>query len=161
MSPEQIQGDQEIDGRSDIYSLGVILYQMLTNQTPYEADTPAKIMMMHILEPVPKVSVVDPKLMPGVDTVISLAMAKDPNSRFQTAAQMANSLTTTVQTGKFPADATQISDAPPATVISSVGAVPATQISETPLPPAATQTPAPGTQVRVGQTQVGSATMEF
>ncbi len=55
MSPEQIQGDREIDGRSDIYALGVILFQMLTGNTPYKADTPARVMMMHLLEPVPNI----------------------------------------------------------------------------------------------------------
>jgi eukaryotic-like serine/threonine-protein kinase len=53
MSPEQVYGDKELDGRSDIYALGIILFQMLTGHLPYEADTPAKMMMKHILDPRP------------------------------------------------------------------------------------------------------------
>ncbi|MCP5096175.1 MAG: serine/threonine protein kinase, partial [Chloroflexi bacterium] len=54
MSPEQVYGDKELDGRSDIYALGIILFQMLTGNTPYEADTPARMMMKHVMEPVPQ-----------------------------------------------------------------------------------------------------------
>ena len=98
MSPEQIQGDQAVDGRSDIYSLGIILFQMLANQTPYSADTPAKVMMMHILEPVPDIMAVDPELPPGWGAVIQKAMAKDPADRYQTAREMADHIDAAVQT---------------------------------------------------------------
>ncbi len=175
MSPEQIQGDQEIDGRSDIYSLGVILFQMLTNQTPYEGDTPAKIMMMHILEPVPKASEQEPKLVPGFDSVISNAMAKDPKARYQTARAMALDLKRALQAGQSAAPATQVISSSPETVVTSVPPPPATKVSSTAAPPPATtpspvptpvppppivQTAAAGTQVRESQTQAGSATME-
>ena len=55
MSPEQVQGEKTIDGRSDIYALGVLVFQMLSGQAPYQADTPAKVMLMHLLEPVPHI----------------------------------------------------------------------------------------------------------
>ncbi|HNB51480.1 MAG TPA: serine/threonine-protein kinase [Anaerolineales bacterium] len=55
MSPEQIQGEKTIDGRSDIYALGVILFLMLSNQMPFQADTPAKVMIAHIIEPAPSI----------------------------------------------------------------------------------------------------------
>jgi len=92
MSPEQVQGDKEIDGRSDIYSLGVILYQMLTGNAPYQATTPARVMMMHILEPVPQILQAKKDLPTAVQNVIDKAMAKDPADRYSTSAEMAASL---------------------------------------------------------------------
>ena len=83
MSPEQIQGDKNIDGRSDIYALGIILYQMLVGQMPYQADTPAKVMMMHILNPVPNILDIKPELGEKVGAVIERALAKDPDERFR------------------------------------------------------------------------------
>jgi len=70
MSPEQVQGDKEIDGRSDIYSLGVMVFQMLTGQTPYQGDSPAKVMMMHVLQPVPSIRNVKPDLPEAVDAAV-------------------------------------------------------------------------------------------
>ncbi|HSF82234.1 MAG TPA: protein kinase [Anaerolineales bacterium] len=92
MSPEQIQGDKSIDGRSDIYAMGVLIYQMLTGEAPYRADTPAKVMMMHILEPVPDLQAVDTSLPNGCSSVILRAMAKDPDDRYKTTADLAGAL---------------------------------------------------------------------
>ena len=65
MSPEQVQGMKTISGRTDIYALGILIYQMLTGERPYQADSTAQLMMMHILEPVPKIfSKNDPILPP-------------------------------------------------------------------------------------------------
>jgi len=96
MSPEQVQGDKEIDGRSDIYAMGVILYQLLTGNAPYQATTPARVMMMHILEPVPNILNVSPNLPGGVETVIAKAMAKEPDDRYQNMNDMASALAATV-----------------------------------------------------------------
>lgn len=98
MSPEQVHGDKNIDGRSDIYTLGVILFEMLTGQMPYRADTPAKLMMAHVLNPTPRILDYNPNLPDECNAVISTAMAKDPDQRFTTATQMARMLTTTTQT---------------------------------------------------------------
>ncbi len=97
MSPEQIQGDREIDGRSDIYALGVILFQMLTGNTPYKADTPARVMMMHLLEPVPNILKTKADLPPTLESVVKQAMAKEPTQRFATAAEMATALETSTK----------------------------------------------------------------
>ncbi len=92
MSPEQIQGDKSIDGRSDIYAMGVLIYQMLTGEAPYRADTPAKVMMMHILEPVPDLQTSKADLPSGCSRVISRAMAKDPDDRYSSTAALATDL---------------------------------------------------------------------
>ena len=92
MSPEQVQGDKDLDGRSDIYSLGIIVFQMLTGRLPYQSDTPAKTMMMHILDPIPNVLEVNPNLPPGFDDVITQALAKKPEDRYSTASEMATAL---------------------------------------------------------------------
>ena len=96
MSPEQVQGNKDIDGRSDIYALGVILFQMLAGKMPYESDTPAKVMLMHILDPVPQVSTTKGDIPVVLDRVINQAMAKDPNQRFPTASQMATVLSAAI-----------------------------------------------------------------
>jgi hypothetical protein len=92
MSPEQIQGEKDIDGRSDIYAMGVLIYQMLSGQAPYQSDTPARVMMMHVLEPVPNIQKVRPDLPAGVEAVVSKAMAKDPKDRYSTAGELAADL---------------------------------------------------------------------
>jgi eukaryotic-like serine/threonine-protein kinase len=99
ISPEQAKGGQEIDGRADIYSLGVILFEMLTGQTPYQADTPVQVIMQHILEPVPAISDLKKDLPLHMQTVIDKAMAKETNHRFATASEMALALAQQDQTG--------------------------------------------------------------
>jgi serine/threonine protein kinase len=97
MSPEQVQGDRDIDGRSDIYALGVIFYQMLVGNTPYQATTPVKVMMMHLLEPVPNLISALPDVTPAVEAWFEKALAKDPNDRFATAKEMSLALDAAIQ----------------------------------------------------------------
>ena len=92
MSPEQVQGDKDLDGRSDIYSLGIILFQMLTGKLPYQSDTPAKTMMSHILDAIPSVLEANPNLPPGFEDVITQALAKKPEDRYSTASEMATAI---------------------------------------------------------------------
>ena len=113
MSPEQVHGDKTIDGRSDIYTLGVILFEMLTGQMPFRADTPAKLMMAHVLDPTPRILEVNPNLPTGCNEVIERAMAKNPDQRFTTASEMSRLLTGYFTRPSMPTDATIREPLPP------------------------------------------------
>ena len=93
MSPEQIQGESSLDGRSDIYSLGIILFEMLSGQHPFQTNTPIGLAVKHIFEPIPNVREMQPGLPMACQTIITRAMAKSPEDRFQTAITLANQLT--------------------------------------------------------------------
>ena len=92
MSPEQIQGDSELDGRSDIYSLGIILFEMLTGKHPYQTNTPIAVAVKHIFEPVPHILDMVPSLPIEIQEVIGHAMAKKKQERFVTAVAFSNAL---------------------------------------------------------------------
>jgi tRNA A-37 threonylcarbamoyl transferase component Bud32 len=91
MSPEQAQGS-EIDGRSDVYGLGVIVYQMLSGQQPYSADTPMGVVVKHITEPVPEIMKLIPEIPDDMDAIIKTAMAKDKSKRYDTTIELAKAL---------------------------------------------------------------------
>ncbi|WP_420645199.1 serine/threonine protein kinase [Candidatus Leptofilum sp.] len=99
MSPEQVYGDKQLDGRSDIYALGVILFQMLTGNTPYDADTPARMMMKHVMDPIPEILTVRPDLPPACNDIISKAMAKERDERFASATDLSTALTAVTERG--------------------------------------------------------------
>jgi serine/threonine protein kinase len=86
ISPEQAQG-QAVDQRSDIYSLGIILYEMVTGSVPYSAETPLAVLFKHISDPLPPPSLVRPDVPASIEQVILKALAKDPKDRFATAAE--------------------------------------------------------------------------
>jgi Protein kinase domain len=100
MAPEQAQGTG-VDGRTDIYAVGIILFEMLTGKQPYEADTPMAVAFKHITDPVPDILASNPNLPGDVGDVIQTAMAKDKEERFATAADLVESLRTVAAGQRF------------------------------------------------------------
>ncbi len=92
MSPEQADGKPDIDGRSDIYSLGIILYEMLTGSAPFTHDSMPRLLIMHLTAPIPNALDARPDLPAGVQDVIEKAMAKERDGRYATAAAFADAL---------------------------------------------------------------------
>ncbi len=99
MSPEQARGDSVIDGRSDIYALGAIVFEILTGRTPFDADTPIAVVLKHLSDPVPRLLDLNPDLPPGCQEIVERAMAKNRDERYQTAAELARALTS-IATGE-------------------------------------------------------------
>ena len=86
MSPEQAQG-LPVDRRTDIYSLGIMLYEMVTERLPFEADTPLAIILKQISAPLPLPSSMKPGISPAVEQVLLKALAKNPADRYATVAE--------------------------------------------------------------------------
>lgn len=94
MSPEQLAG-KKVDGRSDLFSLGVMLYQMLCGRLPFKGDSMATLMYMIANDPHQDIGQVNPALLteaPGIDAVINRALAKNPDERYQRGSEMAADL---------------------------------------------------------------------
>jgi serine/threonine protein kinase len=91
MAPEQSVGEG-IDGRADIYAAGVILYEMVTGQPPFQAETPMAIVLAHLHEPLPLPKEINPAVPDEIQRVILKALAKDPEDRYQTAREMSEQL---------------------------------------------------------------------
>ena len=150
MSPEQGEG-QPVDKQSDIYSLGVMAYELLTGRVPFKADTPLAVVLAHVRDPLPMPSTLDPSIGPDVERVLLKAMAKSPSERYASAGEFGQALATalhaasTGQTGQISAAAA--SAAAPA---APAAATPPSAPVVTPVaPPAPSPTP-PAAKPRAG-----------
>jgi serine/threonine protein kinase len=87
IAPEQIQGSADVSGSADIYSLGVMTFQMLTGRLPFIHSNPAAMLIAHLMEPVPDPRTVRPDLPDRAGSAILRALAKKPEERFATATE--------------------------------------------------------------------------
>jgi hypothetical protein len=93
MAPEQgLEGVSDV--RSDLYSLGIVLYEMLTRQPPFDADTPLAILLKHVNDPLPLPTELNPDIPPALERIVLKALTKDRDGRFQSGLEMAAALKT-------------------------------------------------------------------
>lgn len=116
MSPEQGQG-MSLSPASDVYSLGVMLYEFITGRVPFDADTPLAIIFKHIRDPLPSIHTLRPGLPEGLERVVYKSLAKDPEDRFQNAgalvAALQEALIGDLKTGPRPEDLPTAASQPP------------------------------------------------
>lgn len=151
MSPEQAQGESNLDARSDQYSLGVMVYEMLTGHTPYTGDTPIAVVMGHITKPLPSPRNYNPEIPVAVENVLQHALAKRREDRYESTAAFNTALQSAWHDRNKPKNSTEeatqvlgtnpgISPRPPA----GVGTPPPGQYGVTPTPNQYGVTPPPG-----------------
>src|SRR5829696_4357744 len=84
LSPEQAQG-QRVDARSDLYSIGIILFELLTSRVPFVGESAVSIALKHVSEPAPSVASLRPDVHPALEAIVARSLVKDPAGRFQSA----------------------------------------------------------------------------
>jgi len=134
LSPEQAKGG-EVDPRSDLYSLGVVLYELLTGKTPFDGETPVEIAMKHLSTPPKPPSQLRPDIPRELDMVVMRALAKNPDERYQSADEMEGDLERVARGARVSATtvdtATQVLRRP-AAAAAAASATAATMIAQPP-----------------------------
>jgi predicted Ser/Thr protein kinase len=142
MSPEQAAGDRELDGRSDIYALGLVGYEMLAGEPAFSGPSLISVLTQQLTEPPPPLAQRAPGASPVVVDAIMRALAKDPNDRWQDAADMARALTgETAGAPGTPAPATSAASEKPASQPSPAAASVAETAAAAPVAPPFARTP--------------------
>jgi len=111
MSPEQGGGDP-LTRQSDIYSLGVVLYEMVTGRVPFDAETPMAVVIKHMTDPLPPPSTLNPDTSPALESVILKSMAKRPEDRFESAADMVRAVRLAIPESAMVRDPSQVGTVP-------------------------------------------------
>jgi serine/threonine-protein kinase len=93
MSPEQARGRRDLDGRSDLYNLACVVYEMLAGHPPFTAESPQELLARHAFDPVPTLRAARPDVPAHLERAVLKALAKVPADRFATVAQFAQALT--------------------------------------------------------------------
>lgn len=96
MSPEQARGLKTIDYRSDLYSLGIVLYELIVGQVPFSSPTPLAVIQDHIHTPLPMPSEINPEIPSSIEQVLKKALAKNPADRYDTANEMIEEFTAAI-----------------------------------------------------------------
>ena len=99
MSPEQAQGNKQVDARSDLWALGVIAFECLTGQRPFESDALGDLLMQIMVKPLPRASEIVPELPHNFDAWFHKACARDPKDRFGSAKELSDALGTALAVG--------------------------------------------------------------
>ncbi|MDO5493526.1 MAG: PASTA domain-containing protein, partial [Nesterenkonia sp.] len=125
LSPEQARGEL-VDHRSDLYSAGCVLFELLTNRPPFQGESPVSVAYQHVREEPPRVSRFNHSVSPAVESVVAKALAKDPDARFQSAAEFDQALSESLRGIHVePAYAAVHQEENPTEAVSTVAAAPA------------------------------------